>query len=179
MNTNAEPRSGASVDPSHKSVAPVKKRALEPSRRLLVLRQPQRLRHGRRGRYQRQRNWCADIAAAMTSRHPSRNDATPAAAPASSSAMARPRGTRRPRPLGRRKPQSSFGRRSKSDRDPGSSKGSGLDLSLRFETRSKNQRQLALRYRALGRASELFRLQLHVGRADNRPRYQPGSCSLS
>ena len=28
MNTDAEPRSGASVDPSHKSVAPVKKRAV-------------------------------------------------------------------------------------------------------------------------------------------------------
>jgi hypothetical protein len=28
MNTDAEPRSGASVDPSHKSVAPVKKRAI-------------------------------------------------------------------------------------------------------------------------------------------------------
>ena len=42
MNTDAEPRSGVSADPSHKSVAPVKKRALEPSRRLLVLRQSQR-----------------------------------------------------------------------------------------------------------------------------------------
>jgi len=50
-------------------------------------------------------NWCADIVAAMTSHRLSRNDATPAAAPASSSAMARPRETRRPRPLGRRKPQ--------------------------------------------------------------------------
>ena len=28
MNTDAEPRSGASVDPSHRSVAPVKKRAV-------------------------------------------------------------------------------------------------------------------------------------------------------
>ena len=29
MNTDAEPRSGASVDPNHKSVAPVKKREVE------------------------------------------------------------------------------------------------------------------------------------------------------
>jgi hypothetical protein len=52
--------------------------------------------------------WSADIAAAMTSRPPSRRDAMPDAATASRSATARPRRTRTPRALGRRRPPSSL-----------------------------------------------------------------------
>jgi hypothetical protein len=76
------------------------------------------------GRGPVRRSWSADIAAAMTLRRPSKYDAMPDAAPASRSATARSHQIRRPRALGRRKPPSSFGRRSKSDRGLGSSRGS-------------------------------------------------------
>jgi len=62
-----------------------------------------------------------DLAPSFKKRRDSR------AAPASRSAMARPRETRGPRALGRRRAQSSFGRRSESNRGPGSPKGSGHD----------------------------------------------------
>jgi hypothetical protein len=136
---------------------PRKRRPSMPSRRLLELRKPRRpcsARRGHRGRRPGQRSWSADIAAAMTSRRPSRRDAMPAAAPASRSAMARPRRTRRPRALGRRRPPSSFGRRSnrigvwahRRARAP-------TRVGSAFATRSnerpdRNQRLRAIRYQA-------------------------------
>ena len=136
MNTDTETVPAASVNQSGRtdqSVAPAKKQAVgakPKAARAAKTTKAQRDRCGHRGRCPRRKSWSADIAAATTSRRPSRSDATPAAAPASRSAMARRRRTRRPRALGRRKPQSSFGRRSNLDRGQGSSKGSGPDREL-------------------------------------------------
>ena len=143
MNTDAESALGALVNRSGRtdqSIAPVKIRLSAPRRRLLVLRKPRRPRsdrRGQRGRRAGRRSWSADIAAAMTSRRPSRNDTTCAAAPASRSATARPRKTKRPRALGRQRPQSSFGRRS--NLIGAWAKGSSPDLYFSFGTQSKNQ----------------------------------------
>jgi hypothetical protein len=102
MNTDTEPMPGASVDPSHKSLASVKKCAVLVKKAAHTATTAKAsLRSSRKS--PGQRNRCADIAAATTLRLPSRSDATPAAVLASRSAMARPRGTRRPRPPGRRK----------------------------------------------------------------------------
>jgi hypothetical protein len=70
-----------------------------PTLRLLTAQKPRRPCGGHRGhrkRGPRRKSWSADIAAVMTSRRLSRKDATPAAAPASRSAMARRRRTKRP-----------------------------------------------------------------------------------
>jgi hypothetical protein len=137
LNTDAESAPEVLVNQSRKSVALVKKKSVgakpKAARAAKTMKAPHRPpRSSRAG--PRRSNWSADIAAATTSRRPSRRDATPDAAPASRSAIARPRKTRRPRALGRRKPQSSLvegriqiGSRSSKDSGPGPPKGPSPD----------------------------------------------------
>ena len=113
MNTDVESAPGASVNQSGRSdqsVVPVKMKAVgvaPKARAAKTKKAPQRPRQSR-GWRPGPRSWSAAIAAAMISRRPSGSDATPAAAPASRSVTARPCGTRRPRVLARRRPQSRF-----------------------------------------------------------------------
>jgi hypothetical protein len=115
LNTDAESTPGVLVNQNGRTdqlVAPVKKKAVgaapKAARAAKTTKAPRRDRHGHRRRRPGGRRLSADIAAAMTSHLPSRRDATPDAAPASRNAMARPRRTKKPRALRRRKPQSSL-----------------------------------------------------------------------
>ena len=144
------------------------------SPRLLALRQPPRPRRGHRGQCLRKRNWCAAIATATISRRPSRSDATPASVPASRSAKARPRGTRRPLPLGRRRPRGTLVEGW--NRSPGSSKRIGPRSLVDVRDSIEKSTSPGSSIPNAGRAPELCRR--HAGRADNRPREQPEFCSL-